>query len=105
MADKVDFSKGIKIIISPTENGYACGIINEPNEPTDFKNDGLYLCHVIAQGMIKFSMENPQETFDMGVDQIKTTQPRDNGGITRFPEHNNVVDLMSLLLTKKKDLN
>ena len=62
MADKVDFSKGIKIIISPTENGYACGIINEPTESTDFKNDGLYLCHVIAQGMIKFSMENPSKS-------------------------------------------
>ena len=102
MVDKVDFSKGIKIIISPTENGYACGIINEP---TDLKNDGLYFCHVIAQGMIKFSMENPQETFDMGVDQIKTTHPKDNGEISRFPEHNNVVDLMSFLFKKNKDLN
>ena len=55
--EKVNFNKGVRIVVSPTNNGYACGIINE-KENLDKGDESLYLCHVVAQGMIKFAIEN-----------------------------------------------
>ena len=40
--EKVNFNKGVKIIISPTENGYACGMLND-TEKVDIEDEGLYL--------------------------------------------------------------
>ena len=71
MDKKVDFSKGIKIIISPAEGGYACGIINEK---IDMSDDSVYLCHIVAQGMIKFAMEHPQDAFDLGLEQVNNLE-------------------------------
>ena len=73
--EKVNFNKGVKLIVSPTDNGYACGIINE-KENLDKGDESLYLCHVVAQGMIKFAIENPQDVFDLGFQQM--AESKDN---------------------------
>tara|TARA_R100001082_G_C4211716_1_gene95367 strand:- start:128 stop:427 length:300 start_codon:yes stop_codon:yes gene_type:complete len=98
--EKVNFNKGVKLIISPTETGYACGLINEE---IDMNDEGLYLCHIIAQGMIKFAMTQPQEAFNFGVDQAQESQS--NGELKRFDDYENVVDISDFLKKNKKRLH
>ena len=100
--NKVDFTKGVKIIVSPTHNGYACGIINE-KENLDKGDESLYLCHIVAQGMIKFAIENPQDVFDLGFQQMAASKDNDsNGEIKRFEEYDNVIDIIELLKKNRK---
>ena len=102
MVDKVDFTKGIKIIISPTEKGFACGVINEK---LDLSSDGMYLCHIIAHGMLKFSIDHPQDAFDLGIEQVQTKIRKDNGQDPRFKDYDNIIDLAEIIFKRKKDLN
>ena len=101
--EKVNFNKGVKIIISPTETGYACGIINET---VDMKDEGIYLCHIIAQGMIKFAMAHPQETFDFGVEQVNNDDlTKTNGELKQLKDYDNIIDIRDLLKKRKKNLH
>ena len=102
MADKVDFTKGVKIIISPTPNGFGCGIIGDK---VDLSSEGMYLCHIIANGMIKFSIDYPQDTFDLGIEQVQNTKHKDNGKDPRFKGYDNVIDIGEIIFKRKKDLN
>jgi len=104
--NRVDFTKGVKLIVSPTHNGYACGIINE-EEALKKGDDSLYLCHIIAQGMIKFAIENPQDVFDFGMQQISEAKYKssNNGEIKRFEEYDNVIDIIDLLSKKNGKLH
>ena len=102
MADEVDFTKGVKIIISPTTNGFACGIINEK---LDLSSEGMYLCHIIAHGMLKFSIDHPQDAFDLGIEQVQEKTYKDNGKDLRFKDYDNVIDLAKIMFKQKKDLN
>ena len=102
MVDKVDFTKGVKIIISPTEKGFACGIINEK---LDLSSEGMYLCHIIAHGMLRFSIDHPQDAFDLGIEQLQSKPHKDNGKDPRFLDYDNVIDLAEIMFKRKKDLN
>ena len=102
MADEVDFTKGVKIIISPTTNGFACGIINEK---LDLSSEGMYLCHIIAHGMLKFSIDHPQDAFDLGIEQVQEKTYKDNGKDSRFKDYDNAIDLAKIMFKQKKDLN
>tara|TARA_R100001530_G_C4229627_1_gene132304 strand:- start:83 stop:391 length:309 start_codon:yes stop_codon:yes gene_type:complete len=102
MVDKVDFTKGVKIIISPTEDGFACGIINEK---LDLSSEGMYVCHIIANGMLKFSLDHPQDAFDLGIEQVQEKTYKDNGKDSRFKGYDNVIDLAKIMFKQKKDLN
>ena len=102
MVDKVDFTKGIKIIISPTEKGFACGVINEK---LDLSSEGMYLCHIIAHGMLRFSIDHPQDAFDLGMEQLQSKPHKDNGKDPRFLDYDNVIDLAEIMFKQKKDLN
>ena len=62
--EKIKFTKGIKMFVSPTENGFACGVIED-----DWMYSGEgYMCSVIARGMMKMACDNPQEAFDQGLE-------------------------------------
>ena len=102
MVDKVDFTKGIKIIISPTEKGFACGVINEK---LDLSSEGMYLCHIIAHGMLRFSIDHPQDAFDLGMEQLQSKPHKNNGKDPRFLDYDNVIDLAEIMFKQKKDLN
>tara|TARA_Y100000034_G_C6737411_1_gene327026 strand:- start:349 stop:657 length:309 start_codon:yes stop_codon:yes gene_type:complete len=102
MVDKVDFTKGVKIIISPTEKGFACGIINEK---LDLSSEGMYLCHIIAHGMLRFSIDHPQDAFDLGIEQLQSKPHKDNGKDPRFLDYDNVIDLAEIMFKRKKDFN
>ena len=102
MVDKVDFTKGVKIIISPTEKGFACGVINEK---LDLSSEGMYLCHIIAHGMLRFSIDHPQDAFDLGMEQLQSKPHKNNGKDPRFLDYDNVIDLAEIMFKQKKDLN
>ena len=100
--EKVNFNKGVRIVVSPTDNGYACGIINEKKN-LDKGDESLYLCHVVAQGMIKFAIENPQDVFDLGFQQMAESKGNvSNGEIKRFEEYDNIIDIVELLKKNRK---
>ena len=92
----------MKIIISPTENGFACGVINEK---LDLSSEGMYLCHIVAHGMLKFSIDHPQDAFDLGMEQVQTKMHKDNGQDPRFRDYDNIIDLTEIMFKRKKDLN
>ena len=89
--EKVNFNKGVKLIVSPTDNGYACGIINE-KENLDKGDESLYLCHVVAQGMIKFAIENPQDVFDLGFQQMAESKGNVSNGEIKIIKRLNTID-------------
>ena len=49
--EKINFQKGIKLFVSPTDNGFACGVIKDE---WMYSDEG-YLCSVIARGMMKIA--------------------------------------------------
>ena len=65
--EKLNFEKGIKLFVSPTANGFACGVIKDEWMYTD---EG-YVCSVIARGMMKVAVDNPQDTFELGLEGLK----------------------------------
>ena len=58
--EKINFQKGIKLFVSPTDNGFACGVIKDE---WMYSDEG-YLCSVIARGMMKIACDNPQDIFE-----------------------------------------
>ena len=78
--EKLNFPNGIKLFVSPTENGFACGVI----EDEWMYSDEGYLCSIIARGMMKMACDNPQDTFQLGLEgfseDVKNKKPiMDNG--------------------------
>ena len=103
MVDKVDFTKGVKISISPTTNGFACGIVNEE---VDLSSEGIYLCYTIARGMLKFSIDHPQDAFNSGMKQVLQNKSyKDNKQDSHFDDYDNVIDLSEIIFKLKKDYN
>ena len=60
----VDFTKGIRLFVSPVENGFACGVVKDEWMYTE---EG-YICSVIARGMMKLACDSPQDVFDKGLE-------------------------------------
>ena len=58
--EKINFQKGIKLFVSPTDNGFACGVIKDE---WMYSDEG-YLCSVIARGMMKIACDNPQDILN-----------------------------------------
>ena len=64
MKKKPTISNSIKVIVTPWEKGFTCGIINEQNHMT---TEEYELCTTICRGMIYRAMTNPHETFKDGM--------------------------------------
>ena len=62
--EKLNFKKGIKLFVSPTDNGFACGVIKDD---WMYSDEG-YVCSVIARGMMKMAVDNPQDIFEQGLE-------------------------------------
>ena len=65
--EKIYFEKGIKLFVSPTDNGFACGVIKDD---WMYSDEG-YLCSVIARGMMKIACDNPQDVFEEGLEGFR----------------------------------
>ena len=65
MTKKFDFLNSIKVIVSPWDKGFTCGILlDSRNKMTDEQYE---LCSTIARGMIKYATKDPHNTFLLGV--------------------------------------
>ena len=101
--EKLSFKKGIKLFVSPTKNGFACGVI----EDEWMYSDEGYLCSVIARGMMKIACDNPQNIFELGMEgfseDIKNKKSvKDNGeDVIIEPKGAKIIDIVPYFKRKK----
>ena len=62
---KETFKNCIKVLISPWEKGFTCGITMDSK--TQMSTEQYELCSTIARGMIKMATQDPQTTFVYGL--------------------------------------
>ena len=65
--DKIEIKDGVRLFVSPTENGFACGVVEDDWMYTD---EGDF-CSVIARGMMKIAVGKPNEVFEEGLEGFK----------------------------------
>jgi hypothetical protein len=99
--DKIKLKDGVRLFVSPTDNGFACGVIEDDWMYTD---EG-YFCSVIARGMMKIACDKPNEVFEEGLEgfrldvQMKENKELINGNIK--DDDNNII----VPFINKKKLN
>ena len=60
MKKKSVLLNSIKVIVTPWDKGFTCGIVNDQNHMT---NEEYELCTTICRGMIYRATKDPHETF------------------------------------------
>ena len=109
MTKKFDFLNSIKVIVTPWEKGFTCGILlDSRNKMTDEQYE---LCSTIARGMIKQATTDPHSTFLAGMKGFADDQKykNTNGGINekaKLDDTENIIDFLKYLQRKRnKELN
>ena len=109
MTKKFDFLNSIKVIVSPWDKGFTCGILlDSRNKMTD---EAYELCSTIARGMIKQATTDPHSTFLAGMKGFADDQKykNTNGGINekaKLDDTENIIDFLKYLQRKRnKELN
>ena len=109
MSKKFDFLNSIKVIITPWDKGFTCGILlDSRNKMTDEQYE---LCSTIARGMIKQATTDPHSTFLAGMKGFADDQKykNTNGGINekaKLDDTENIIDILKYLQRKRnKELN
>ena len=111
MTKKQDtFKKCIKVLISPWEKGFTCGITMDSK--SQMTTEQYELCSTIARGMIKMATQDPQSIFVYGLKGFaadKKNPERSNlsmNAVAEFDEEDNVIDFIEWLKAKReKELN
>ena len=99
----------IKVLVSPWEAGFTCGIIMDSK--TKMTTEQYELCSTIARGMIKMATTDPHSTFLWGLrgfadDKKKETRDLTISAVSEFDDESNVVDFLEFLKQKRdKELN
>ena len=107
--DKKLFSSAIKVLVSPWEKGFTCGIIMDSR--TKMSTEEYELCSTIARGMIKMATTDPHSTFLWGLrgfadDKKKQKDNLTISAVSEFDDDSNVVDFLEFLKQKRdKELN
>ena len=109
MSKKFDFLNSIKVIVTPWDKGFTCGILlDSRNKMTDEQYE---LCSTIARGMIKQATTDPHSTFLAGMKGFADDQKykNTNGGINekaKLDDTENIIDFLKYLQRKRnKELN
>ena len=109
MSKKFDFLNSIKVIITPWDKGFTCGILlDSRNIMTDEQYE---LCSTIARGMIKQATTDPHTTFLAGMKGFAddSKYKNTNGGINekaKLDDTENIIDFLKYLQRKRnKELN
>ena len=63
--DKSAFKNAIKVLVTPWEKGFTCGIVMDSD--TKLTTEQYELCSTIARGMIKMATTDPHSTFLWGL--------------------------------------
>jgi len=112
MAKKFDVLNSIKVIVSPWDSGFTCGILlDSRNKMSDEQYE---LCSTIARGMIKLATTDPHSAFLAGMKGFADDRKykKINGGIggidekAKLDDTENIIDFLKYLQRKRnKELN
>jgi hypothetical protein len=107
---KENFNNAIKVLITPWERGFTCGIVMESK--AKMTTEQYELCSTIARGMIKAATQDPQTIFVYGLKGFaddKRDPNKENltiNSVAEFDEEDNVIDFIEYLkLKREKELN
>ena len=107
--DKLNLINSVKVIVSPWQKGFHCGIIMDSK--SKMTTEQYELCSTIARGMIKMATTDPHSTFLWGLrgfadDKKKETRDLTISAVSEFDDESNVVDFLEFLKQKRdKELN
>ena len=105
----LSFINSVKVIVSPWQKGFQCGIIMDSK--SKMSTEQYELCSTIARGMIKMATTDPHSTFLWGLrgfadDKKKQTRDLTISAVSEFDDESNVVDFLEFLKQKRdKELN
>ena len=106
---ELNFINSVKVIVSPWQKGFTCGIIMDSK--SKMSTEQYELCSTIARGMIKMATTDPHSTFLWGLrgfaeDKKKNTKDLSISSVAEFDDESNVLDFLEYLKMKRdKELN
>ena len=107
--EKISAINSVKVIVSPWQKGFTCGIIMDSK--SKMSTEQYELCSTIARGMIKMATTDPHSTFLWGLrgfadDKNKQKDNLTISAVSEFDDESNVVDFLEYLKMKRaKELN
>ena len=107
--DKMSLLNSIKVLVSPWQKGFTCGIVMDSKSRMD--TEEYELCSTIARGMIKMATSDPHSTFLWGLrgfadDKKKSDKDLTISSVADFDDESNVIDFLEYLKMKRdKELN
>ena len=107
--NKISAINSFKVIVSPWQKGFTCGIIMDTK--SKMTTEQYELCSTIARGMIKMATSDPHSTFLWGLrgfaeDKRKNDKDLTVSSIAEFDDESNVIDFLEYLKMKRdKELN
>ena len=107
--DTINLLKAIKVLVTPWEKGFTCGI--SLDSKIEMTTEEYELCSTIARGMIKMATSDPQTTFMYGLrgfadDKKSNKQDLTINSVAEFDSEDNVIDFIEYLKNKRdKELN
>ena len=107
--DKLSLINSVKVIVSPWQKGFTCGIVMDSKSRMD--TEEYELCSTIARGMIKMATSDPHSTFLWGLRGFAEDKKRNDKDLTvssiaEFDDESNVIDFLEYLKMKRdKELN
>ena len=106
---KISAINSVKVIVSPWQKGFTCGIIMDSK--SRMTTEQYELCSTIARGMIKMATSDPHSTFLWGLrgfadDKKKNDKDLTISSVAEFDDESNVIDFLEYLKMKRdKELN
>ena len=105
---KFDVLNSIKVLVTPWEKGFTCGIVMDSK--AKMSTEQYELCSTIARGMIKMATSDPHTTFLYGLrgfaDDKKSNKSMPINSVAEFDNEDNVIDFIEYLKKKRdKQLN
>ena len=107
--NKTNVINSVKVIITPWQKGFTCGIIMD--NQSRMTTEEYELCSTIARGMIKMATTDPHSTFLWGLRGFADDKKRNDKSMTFsavavFDDDSNVVEFLEFLKQKRdKELN
>ena len=105
---KFDVLNSIKVLVTPWEKGFTCGIVMDSK--AKMSTEQYELCSTVARGMIKMATSDPHTTFLYGLrgfaDDKKNNKSMPINSTAEFDDEDNVIDFIEYLKKKRdKELN
>ena len=107
--DKFNLLTSIKVLVTPWDKGFSCGIILDTRNK--MSDEQFELVSTIARGMIKQATTDPHSTFLAGIRGFADDRKHNKGNmpinsVAEFGDEDNVIDVIEYLKNKRdKELN